>query len=80
MLNFILQQALVLFAAGNSGQQGLRTVTQQAAGKNNVAVGSSETTYGGPNITYVAFYSSQGPTYDGRYFYFYIDYFCGQLC
>jgi len=32
-----------------------------------VAVGSSETTYGGPNISYVAFYSSQGPTYDLRY-------------
>lgn len=34
--------------------------------KNSLSVGSSETTYGGPNITYVAFYSSKGPTYDNR--------------
>lgn len=58
---------MIFFAAGNSGQNGDRTITTQSTGKNSVSVGSSETTYGGPNITYVAFYSSKGPTYDNRY-------------
>lgn len=61
-----IQNSMIFFAAGNSGQNGDRTVTTQSTGKNSVSVGSSETTYGGPNITYVAFYSSKGPTYDGR--------------
>jgi hypothetical protein len=60
------QQSLILFAAGNAGQQGPRTLTIESSGKNSLSVGSSESTYGGPNITYVAFYSSKGPTYDGR--------------
>lgn len=59
---------MIFFAAGNAGQNGDRTITAQSTGKNSVSVGSSETTYGGPNITYVAFYSSKGPTYDNRYF------------
>lgn len=57
---------MILFAAGNAGGQGPKSVTTEATGKNSLAVGSSETTYGGPNITYVAFYSSKGPTYDNR--------------
>jgi hypothetical protein len=31
-----------------------------------VSVGASETTYGSTNIDYVAYFSSKGPTYDGR--------------
>ena len=61
-----LQQSLILFAAGNNGGTGAQTLTIQSTGKNNIAVGSSETTLGGPNITNVAYYSSRGPTYDNR--------------
>jgi hypothetical protein len=63
-----LQQSLILFAAGNNGGSGKQSLTMQASGKNTIVVGSSETTLGGPNITYIAYYSSQGPTYDNRYF------------
>ncbi len=34
--------------------------------KNTVSVGASETTYQSTDIGYVAYYSSIGPTYDGR--------------
>jgi hypothetical protein len=62
-----IQQSLILFAAGNNGDGGPSSITIEGAGKNSISVGSSESTYGGPNITYVAFYSSKGPTYDNRY-------------
>jgi len=43
------------------------SITTSGAAKNPITVGSSQTTLGSQNIGYVAFYSSQGPTYDGRY-------------
>ncbi|KAJ1433321.1 peptidase S8/S53 domain-containing protein, partial [Ochromonadaceae sp. CCMP2298] len=42
------------------------SLTKQASGKNTVAIGSSESTLGGPNPNWVAYYSSKGPTFDGR--------------
>jgi hypothetical protein len=50
---------------GNIGNRATATTT--AAAKNSViAVGSSQSTLGSSNIQYVAFYISQGPTYDNR--------------
>ena len=60
------QQSLILFAAGNTGTNGPQSLTLQATGKNNIAVGSSESTLASTNVSYVAYYSSQGPTYDNR--------------
>ena len=62
----MLQQTIIFFAAGNNGGSGAQTLTTQATGKNTVAVASGESTLGGPNITYIAWYSSKGPTYDNR--------------
>jgi hypothetical protein len=66
LIHELMQQSLILFAAGNNGEGGPSSITIEGAGKNTISVGSSESTYGGPNITYVAFYSSKGPTYDNR--------------
>lgn len=62
------QDAVVLFAAGNNGgiDDPNESCSAEANGKNIIAVGSSETTLDSSNITYVAFYSSKGPAYDGR--------------
>ncbi len=49
---------------GNIGNRATATTT--AAAKSVIAVGSSQSTLGSSNIQYVAFYSSQGPTYDNR--------------
>lgn len=54
----------LLFSAGNVGK--VSSVTREASAKNTIAIGSSETTLGSSNISYVAFYSSRGPTYDNR--------------
>lgn len=58
----------IFFAAGNAGGNGRgdRTVTVESSPKNTISVGSSETTLGSSDISYVAFYSSKGPTYDNR--------------
>jgi hypothetical protein len=61
---------MILFAAGNDGSSGPGSLTVQSNGKNNLAIGSSESSLGSPNISYIAFYSSQGPTFDNRLFYF----------
>jgi len=53
---------LVLFASGNSGMKGLESVSREASSKNVVSVGASEV----DNVDSVAFFSSLGPTYDGR--------------
>lgn len=41
-------------------------MTSQASAKNVLAVGASESTYNSQSIDNVAYFSSQGPTYDGR--------------
>jgi len=58
----------IFFAGGNAGGNGngIGTITMEASGKNMLAVGSSQTTLGSSNISYIAWYSSKGPTYDGR--------------
>eukprot|EP01031_Cornospumella_fuschlensis_P029204 gene29204-35252_t len=55
----------VFFAAGNVGN--VRSITRESSSKNVISVGSSHTTLGSSNITYVAFYSSRGPVYDNRF-------------
>ncbi|RYY89330.1 hypothetical protein EON63_00865 [archaeon] len=55
----------VFFAAGNVGS--VRSITRESSSKNVISVGSSHTTLGSDNITYVAFYSSRGPVYDNRF-------------
>jgi hypothetical protein len=59
----------VFFAAGNFGADGMgqSTTTMESSAKNVIAVASGQTTLGSANISYVAWYSSKGPTYDGRY-------------
>jgi serine protease AprX len=57
---------VIVFAAGNEGGSGAQTLSIEANAKNVIAVGSSESTFDSADINYVAYYSSQGPTYDGR--------------
>lgn len=57
---------MILFANGNSGEQGSGTVTSQASAKNVIGVGACESTFNSQSIDNVAYFSSQGPTYDGR--------------
>lgn len=59
----------IFFAAGNSGGEGSdgkSTVTMEAGAKNVIAVGSSQTTLGTTSMDYVSWFSSKGPTFDGR--------------
>jgi len=56
----------VFFAAGNGGDVA-GAVSMQGQSKNVVAVGSSETTRNSVSIDNVAYYSSFGPAYDGRF-------------
>lgn len=56
----------ILFAAGNFGGDGPNSVSLEAQSKNVVSVGSSQTLLDSNNVKYVAFYSSQGPSFDGR--------------
>lgn len=58
--------SVIFFAAGNSGMIGYNTISIEAAAKNVIAVGSSESTLDSTDINYIAYYSSKGPTYDGR--------------
>jgi subtilisin family serine protease len=71
--------ALVLFAAGNDGDNGASTVGPPATNKNGICVGASMSTTDsfraimGPNVDgkyyseqFVAGFSSQGPVADGR--------------
>lgn len=57
----------VFFAAGNYGGDGANSVSLEAQAKNVIAVGSSQTTYSSNNIDYISFFSSKGPSFDGRY-------------
>ena len=58
---------ILLFAAGNDGFQGLRTVLTPGLTKNAVSVGGSENNHDTTNdINSVATFSAQGPTPDGR--------------
>jgi hypothetical protein len=74
-----LATTTVLFAAGNDGDNGATTVGSPATSKNAVCVGASMSTTDslkaslGPDIEskyyseqYMAGFSSQGPTVDGR--------------
>ena len=55
---------MIFFSAGNEGSLGSSSITMDASSKNVIAVGSSESS--GGNMDYIAWYSSQGPAYDGR--------------
>jgi hypothetical protein len=55
---------MILFAAGNTGSNGLYSITMDASSKNVIAVGSSESS--GGDMAYVSWFSSQGPAYDQR--------------
>jgi hypothetical protein len=64
--------SLVIFAAGNSGTQGDYSVVTPSTAKSCVTVGASynvqQSSFGlENNINYVAYFSSAGPTADGRY-------------
>ena len=61
------QNFLILFAAGNGGSDGRSSISAESSLKNVVGVGSSESTLDSTSIDYVAYYSSQGPTYDNRF-------------
>eukprot|EP00588_Corethron_pennatum_P009085 CAMPEP_0194270124 /NCGR_PEP_ID=MMETSP0169-20130528/4172_1 /TAXON_ID=218684 /ORGANISM="Corethron pennatum, Strain L29A3" /LENGTH=884 /DNA_ID=CAMNT_0039012057 /DNA_START=1 /DNA_END=2656 /DNA_ORIENTATION=+ len=63
------QDFLILVAAGNDGENGLKSVGEPATAKNIISVGATETiddknTSLGMN--YLAFFSSRGPASDGR--------------
>ena len=63
------QDAVIFFAAGNFGETAdPMTCSMEATGKNVVAVGASESESPGDstNKGNVAYFSSHGPTYDGR--------------
>jgi len=57
---------LILFAAGNTGSSPY-TVASQGHAKNALVIGSVETTRYGGDPTAVSWFSSRGPTSDGRY-------------
>lgn len=58
---------MAFFAAGNSGTAGKETVLSPGLSKNAIAVACSETGHSNTqNIGYVASFSSNGPTFDGR--------------
>jgi hypothetical protein len=56
----------VFFAAGNSGSSGAGSVTVQSQAKNVISVGSSQSSFNSANIKYVSWFSSIGPSFDGR--------------
>ena len=61
------QDFLILFAAGNSGSSGIETILSPSNSKNAITVACSNTghtTY--QNIDKISYFSSQGPTLDGR--------------
>lgn len=57
---------IIFYSAGNYGGNGDYTCTMEATSKNVVVVGASESTFDSENVANVAYYSSKGPTYDGR--------------
>jgi len=58
---------IIFFAAGNFGETAdPMTCTEEGTIKNVVSVGASESTLGSTDIRYIAYFSSHGPTYDGR--------------
>jgi subtilisin family serine protease len=58
---------VVLYAAGNFGSANEgATITEEAQTKNAIIVGASVSSSGENNIGKVSFFSSKGPTYDGR--------------
>ncbi|MEM4293684.1 MAG: S8 family serine peptidase, partial [Thermoplasmata archaeon] len=57
------KDCLILFANGNSGSSGASTVGSPATAKSVVSVGASQNS---PNQNNVAYFSSRGPTADGR--------------
>jgi len=67
---YVNPDSTVLFAAGNNGQDGggngFASCSMEAQGKNVIAVGSSESTLDSYNISYVSWFSSKGPSFDGR--------------
>ncbi len=71
----------VFFAAGNFGGNGMgtSTITMESSAKNVISVASGQTTLGSSNISFIAWYSSKGPPYDGRYvIYHRFQYFDGK--
>jgi len=62
----LFKDITVLFAAGNTGQQGAHSICLQSSAKNIVSVGSGDIEAMGSSQRRVAYYSAQGPTYDGR--------------
>lgn len=56
---------LVLFAAGNDGEEGFYSLGNPATSKNGMAIGASESNPAS-NIDYVAYFSGLGPTFDER--------------
>eukprot|EP01062_Namystynia_karyoxenos_P020545 TRINITY_DN17774_c0_g1_i2.p1 TRINITY_DN17774_c0_g1~~TRINITY_DN17774_c0_g1_i2.p1 ORF type:complete len:1815 (+),score=527.78 TRINITY_DN17774_c0_g1_i2:108-5552(+) len=60
------QDMLLVFGAGNEGRRGARTIATPGNAKNVLTVGSLEVTAGGAQRQNVAYYSSTGPTFDGR--------------
>jgi hypothetical protein len=59
---------VILFAAGNSGNYGTHTVLSPSIAKNAIAVGATGTGHTTQQkITIAAFFSSVGPTPDGRF-------------
>ncbi len=57
---------IIFYSAGNYGGNGDYTCTMESTAKNVVVVGASESTLDSDNIANVAYYSSKGPSYDGR--------------
>lgn len=54
---------LIVFAAGNNGQEGYGTILSPGLAKNAVAVAASYSSY---TIDSIAYFSSVGPAPDGR--------------
>ncbi len=60
-------EALIFFSAGNGASKGLGTVYSPGLSKNALTVSASENErFSGYNRNYVAYFSSLGPTSDGR--------------
>lgn len=60
---------LAIFAAGNDGTDGYYSIGDPAVSKNCLAVGATESTHGSSfseDIDNMAYFSSMGPTFDGR--------------
>jgi PGF-pre-PGF domain-containing protein len=57
---------LIVFSAGNEGNNGNGTVTPPGTAKNCLAVGATNNNRYGADISEIAYFSSRGPTDDGR--------------